>query len=181
MLLERLFGKLGGRLSKTDISEACRMTQGERNNDRKEALYQMIDNPDIKIGYNALWIFTHFALSDNEWLYDKRNDLIDKLLTCRHTGKTRLLLTLLERQPIGIDDIRTDYLNFCLSNINSTEPYAIRALCMKQAYSQCRFYPELLEEFTDVLGLMDCSQLSPGIATARRNILRQMARLDGHA
>ena len=38
MLLERLFGKLGGRLSKTDISEACRMTQGERNNDRKEAL-----------------------------------------------------------------------------------------------------------------------------------------------
>ncbi len=36
--MERLFGKLGGRLSKTDISEACRMTQGERNNDRKEAL-----------------------------------------------------------------------------------------------------------------------------------------------
>lgn len=166
--------KLDRRLTPDDIHELTFLTQGTRNDRRKEQLYALITDPDDRIAYNALWVFTHFALADNEWLYAKRDNLTDTLLKETHTGKKRLLLALLERQPVGKEDVRTDYLDFCLSKILSTEPYGIRALCMKQAFAQCRHFPELLDELVSVMDMLDGSELSPGLRTARKNIRKQL-------
>ena len=59
---------------------------------------------------------------------------------------------------------------FCLSKINSTEPYAIRALCLKQAYAMCRFYPELMAELKNQIELMEYGELSPGLLSVIRRI-----------
>lgn len=168
--------RLSGRITLNDIYEIRCQTQGEGNNRAKETLYLLVDDEDERVGYNALWVFTHFSLDDNEWLYSKRDELIDKLLVCTHVGKSRLLLTLLERQPTTRDGLRVDYLDYCLSKINSVEPYATRALCMKQAYAQCRHFPELMSELVETLGLLEDARLSPGLRSAKRNILKRIAK-----
>lgn len=168
--------KLARRMHFDDLFEVGYLTQGRRNDALKEELYRLIDDADDRVGYNALWAFSHFTLDDNEWLYAKRDNLIDKLLVETHVGKRRLILTLLERQPARKEDVRADYLDFCLSRICSAEPYAIRALCLKQAYAQCRHYPELMGEFMETIALLDQAELSPGLKSARRIILARIAK-----
>lgn len=143
----------------------------------RTSLYSLINDSGDRVGYNALWILTHFSDTGIEWLLPRRDHLIDTLLATGHTGKRRLILALLERMPTDKDSLRTDYLDFCLSRINSTEPYGIRALCMKQAFAQCRFYPELTAELIAQLEMLGYGELSPGLLTARKNILRNISKL----
>jgi len=82
------------RLSQDDLHEICFLTQGTDNDGLKEELYALISDEDVRVSYNALWVFVHFDLSNNRWLYAKRDELIDKAITEKHEGKKRLLLTL---------------------------------------------------------------------------------------
>lgn len=168
---------LKDRIHPADIHLICRTCSGTDGDSAKEELYALIYHADIRVSYNALWTFTHFSKAELGWLRDRRDELIDLLLTDTHVGKRRLILTLLEHQSICAEDLRTDYLDFCLSKINSTEPYAIRALCLKQAFAQCRLYPELLSELMSEIDLMEYSDMSPGLISARKNVLRQLSRL----
>lgn len=140
-------------------------------------LYSLIADENERVGYNALWVFTHLPREHSRRLCDKRNELIDRLLNTTHVGQRRLLLTLLENQVLMANDVRSDYLDYCLSAINSCEPYAIRALCLKQAYAQCRFYPELMQELMAEIELMDCGEMSPGLRSAQKNILKKITAL----
>lgn len=99
------------------------------------------------------------------------------MLTTPHTGKRRLSLALLEELTVERKDIRADYLDFCLSKINSQEPYGIRALCLKQAFALCRFYPELIAELKNEIELIEFSEPSRGILTTKKNVLRKIAKL----
>ena len=164
--------ELGERLRLPDIRRLCGMASGTCNDSDKEALYVCVINSNDRISYNALWVFSYFSSADIVWLYEKKDGLVDLLLSTLHTGKRRLLLTLLERFPDT--GIRADYLDYCLSMINSTEPHAIRALCLKQAYAQCCSCPELLAEFKEVLSMMEDSFMSPAIRSARRKVMHRM-------
>lgn len=169
--------KLSGRLQMDDLHEMCFLTQGSENNDRKESLYQLIFDKDARVSYNALWVFTHFDQINNKWLYNKHDDLIDVVMEEVHEGKKRLMLTLLLRQPFDKDCIRTDFLDFCFNRIMSaSEAYAIRALCMKLAYKQCRYYPELLEELRICLDRIGEEPLSSGLKTARKNVMKAICK-----
>ena len=97
--------QLNHRLSQSDIHELCALTQGERNNSLKEQLYQLTLDADRRVATNALWVFTHFALADNEWLYAKHDQLIDRCLNEKDATKLRLMLNLLLRQPYTEEDI----------------------------------------------------------------------------
>lgn len=167
---------LGGRLGVREIVMICSCCRGEVNDEVKEMLYALVADDDERVGYNSLWVFTHFDKDDKAWLRPKRNELIDYLLGVQHEGKRRLILNLLDSQYIGKEDVRADYLDFCLSAINSTEPYGIRALCIKQAFAQCRFFPELLGELKSELEIMEMGELSPGLLSVRRNILKKISR-----
>ena len=171
---------LGKRMSMNDIHEICFMTQSEENDCRKAELYELTLDEDNRIAANALWTFTHFSLADNEWLFVKHDDLIDRVLAEKNVTRLRLLLTLLLRQPFRKETLRTDFIDFCLSKITACSyPYAIRALCMKLAYEQMRFYPELLAELKATLEALSHEPLSPGLASARRQVLKHIEKMAG--
>ena len=68
------------RFSQSEIKELCALTHGARNNHLKEELYQLTLDDDRRVAINALWTFTHFAVADNEWLYAKHDQLIDRCM-----------------------------------------------------------------------------------------------------
>lgn len=163
--------KLSQRIGMDDIHEITYLTQG--NNKRKQELYDLIFDPDDKIAYHAVWALNHFSLSENEWLYNKQDQLVDEVLTCKHAGKRRVVLNLLYRQPLA-NPPRVDFLDFCLERmISSQELRGVRSLCIKIAYELCRPIPELLQELKTTLELMDGDQ-TPAIRAVRKNVLKAM-------
>ena len=163
------------RLSQSEIKQLCASTHGARNNRLKEELYQLTLDSDHRVAVNALWVFTHFALADNAWLYAKHNQLIDRCLNEKDVTKLRLMLTLLLRQPFDEEDIRTDFIDYCLMRLTDPKsPYAVRAQCIKLAYEQMRYWPELLNELRQTLEMISCEPLSPGLRSAWRQVMKKL-------
>ena len=53
-------------------------------------------------------------------------------------------------------------------------PYAIRAQCIKLAYEQMKYWPELLNELRQTLNMISCEPLSPGISSAWRQVMKRL-------
>ena len=53
-------------------------------------------------------------------------------------------------------------------------PYAIRAQCIKLAYEQMRYWPELLDELRQTLDLISCEPLSSGLRSAWRHVMKKI-------
>ena len=53
-------------------------------------------------------------------------------------------------------------------------PYAIRAQCIKLAYEQMKYWPELLNELRLTLNMISCEPLSPGISSAWRQMMKRL-------
>ena len=155
--------------------QLCASTHGVRNNHLKEELYQLTLDDDRRVAVNALWTFTHFAAADNEWLYAKHDQLIERAITEQDVTKLRLILTLLLRQPFYEEAIRTDFIDFCLMRLaDPKSPYAIRALCIKLAYEQMKYWSELLNELRQMLDLISNEPLSPGLRSAWRQVIKKI-------
>lgn len=170
-----LYDFLSQRIDMNDIEAIRVYTHGNENDARKEELYRVMMDDEGRAGGNAAWIFSHFALTDNEWLFSKQQELIDAVMRTKSSTKRRIMMVLLERQPFTEKSFRADYLDFCLEHMAMLEePYGIRAMCMKQAFVQCSLVPELLLELEATLQLMDDNFLSHGLQTAKRNILKKM-------
>ena len=166
---------LSHRLSMDGINDICLLVQGEQNHSLKEQLYQLTLDDDRRVATNALWVFTHFALADNAWLYAKHDQLIDRCLNEKDATKLRLMLNLLLRQPYTEEDIRTDFIDYCLMRLTDPKsPYAIRAQCIKLAYEQMRYWPELLNELRQTLEMISCEPLSPGLRSAWRQVMKKL-------
>ena len=139
--------QLINRLSINDIYSLCLQTQGKENNCLKEELYQLTPDENNRVAFNALWALSHFDEANNPWLFQKHDDLIDRVLVEKNETKRRLMLSLLLRQPFEEESLRSDFIDFCIAKITAcSQPYAIRCYCMKLAYEQMKYYPELLEE-----------------------------------
>lgn len=166
---------LSHRLSMDEINDICLLVQGEQNHSLKELLYQLTFDADRRVATNALWVFTHFSAVDNEWLYAKHDQLIDRCLKEQDAIKLRLMLNLLLRQPYAEEAIRTDFIDFCLMRLaDPKSPYAVRAQCIKLAYEQMRFWPELLNELRQTLEMISCEPLSPGLRSAWRQVMKKL-------
>ena len=166
---------LTNRLSQSEIHELCTLTQGEHNDNLKEELYQLTLDSDRRVATNALWVFTHFSAVDNEWLYAKHDQLIDRCLNEQDATKLRLMLNLLLRQPYTEEDIRTDFIDYCLMRLTDPKsPYAVRVLCIKLAYEQMKYWPELLNELRQTLNMISCEPLSPGLSSAWRQVMKKL-------
>ena len=163
------------RLSQSEIKQLCALTHGVRNNHLKEGLYQLTLDDDRRVAVNALWTFTHFTADDNVWLFAKHDQLIDRCLNEKDATKLRLMLNLLLSQPYTEEDIRTDFIDFCLARLIDTRaPYAIRAQCIKLAYEQMRYWPELLDELRQTLEMISCEPLSPGLRSAWKQVMKKI-------
>ena len=134
---------LQDKISMNDINKICIMTQGKENDHRKEELYQLTFDENERVAFNALWALSHFDEANNPWLFQKHDDLIDRILLEKSMTKLRLMLSLLIRQPFEEATLRSDFIDYCIAKITACSyPYAIRAYCMKLAYEQMKYYPE---------------------------------------
>lgn len=130
---------------------------------------------DTRVASNALWVLTWDRI---ERAVPLRDNLVLTALSTSHVTIRRLCLTLLERMEWGKADLRVDLLDFCLVKaIAESEPPGVRALCIKLGFSLCRHYTELVEELKMTLDTMAGRPLSPGVACARKNVLKKMEKI----
>lgn len=163
--------RLSERIGMEDINEILQLTH--QSDQRKQELYDLLVGENETLSYQAAWIFTHFSPDENKWLYDKQNELIDKLLTAKHRGRQRLLLVLIYKQPLP-NPPRVDLLDFCLERILATQELpGIQSLGIKIAYELCLPIPELKQELKTTLDMMR-GELPPAIRCVRKNVLKAM-------
>ena len=171
--------KLNKKLCMDDIYEICILCHG--NSRKKAELYQLIFDEDERVATNALWVFTHFDMQNNEWLYAKHDDLTDRVLVEKNETKRRLMLSLLLRQPFEEESLRSDFIDFCIAKITAcSQPYAIRCYCMKLAYEQMKYYPELLTELKAAIDMLEQEPLSPGLTSAKKQVMKKIKLSLGH-
>ena len=171
--------KLNKKLCMDDIYEICILCHG--NSRKKAELYQLIFDEDERVATNALWVFTHFDMQNNEWLYAKHDDLIDRVLVEKNETKRRLILQLLLRQPFEEKSLRSDFIDFCIAKIAAcSQPDAIRCYCMKLAYEQMKYYPELLTELKAAIDMLEQEPLSPGLTSAKKQVMKKIKLSLGH-
>nr|WP_294723849.1 hypothetical protein [Prevotella sp.] len=171
--------KLNKKLCMDDIYEICILCHG--NSRKKAELYQLIFDEDERVATNALWVFTHFDMQNNEWLISKHDDLIDRVLVEKNMTKRRLMLSLLLRQPFKEESLRSDFIDFCIAKITAcSQPYAIRCYCMKLAYEQMKYYPELLTELKAAIDMLEQEPLSPGLTSAKKQVMKKIKLSLGH-
>lgn len=164
------------RINLPQIRETVAWAAGKR--EHLERIWELARSGDRQTSANALWVMTHLPDSDREWVSSLRNEMIDRLLTETDTGKKRMLLKILREQDYSAEDIRTDFLDFCLSKINSEcEPYAIRCFSIYAAFKMCRHFPELLAELESHLDMMSIQVLSPGLKSALRQTKAKIKKL----
>ena len=177
MRTEMMRNQLINRLSVNDIYSLCLQTQGKENNCLKEELYQLTFDENDRVSFNALWALSHFDEANNLWLFQKHDELIDRVLVEKNETKRRLMLNLLLRQPFEEESLRSDFIDFCIAKITAcSQPYAIRSYCMKLAYEQMKYYPELLTELKVALDMLEQEALSPGLLSAKRQIMKKIMR-----
>lgn len=124
---------------------------------------------DIRVARNAAWVLTHKSPTEIRTL--PQDGLIDLSLTTPDRSLRRLTLCLVERQGIAAEEVRTDFLDFCLLHMRlPQEPPGVQALCMKLAHSMCSPYPDLVREFQETLSIMQPELYKPGV----RHLINKM-------
>lgn len=167
--------RLSGRIHKNDIQEIIYYIQHQKTDMEISALYHLMFDTDKHISGNAAWILTHLDTRHNQWLYSKHDELIRESMQISDISKRRLILTLLLKQPFDKENIKGDFLEYCFNCITSNkESIGIKALCMKLAYKQCIYFPELLKELKMTLEIMDSEPLSPGLQVVKKKILKDI-------
>lgn len=164
--------KLSKRIQMDDIHAIILAVQNNPKQIKK--IYDLVFDLDETVAYQAAWVLTHLSPQDNQWLYNRQNELIEEVLICRHPGKRRIILSLLYRQPLA-NPPRTDFLDFCLERmVSHTELPAVQSLCMKLAYELCLTIPELLQEFCSAMELIEPDLLPASLRAVHRNIRKAM-------
>ena len=133
---------------------------------------QFIYDKDAKVARNALWVLTKSDDKELSALQPIRNELIDLAMTTEHSAVRRLSLNIVERLDMDKDDLRTEFLDFCLERMLDIEELpGVQAICMKLAYRMSKFYPELMEELKRILQTMPVEYYKPAVKCARNRIL----------
>ena len=163
-------------LSLSEIKRLC--NQAEADVDTRQQLINAAFSADTRTATNALWAFTHFDDDHIALLADIRPQLIHLAMTAKLPALRRLPLNIILRLPQVDDETDVEFINFCIARITSaTEPYAIRALCMKLAFKLCRHYPDLLNELNLTLDSLDSEPPSPGLYSALRQMRKAISKI----
>jgi len=137
-----------------------------------KALYHLLSDTDQRIAYNAAWVLSCSDGKVIKFLIRYQNQLIDLLIGTKDKSFARILFSILRRQTFEKNNLRTDFLDFCLNQIvNTNQAIAIRAHAIYVSYSLCKAYPELLNELFMTLQMLESETLSAGLLHARKAIM----------
>ena len=139
----------------------------------KEYMYD--DDPIVV--RNALCVLTKATDEELSQLNPIRGKLIDMAINCNNSSIRRPLFGIILRLDMNEDDVRTDFLDHCLSKMTDPDEVpSVQALCMKLAYKMCKFYPELMDELNRTLETMEISYYTPAVKSVRNKILNNIVR-----
>ena len=165
------------------VDEIKALAQQAHNNDAvRDALFEALWSENRDNAVHSAWALTHLPKMDNDHIAVHREALVDLATSTPDTSLRRITLSLLERLewdiPADDEEVPRYYvelLNFCLKHLMMpSEPYSVRALCMKLSYTLSRPYPELLDELRQCLLLLEPSELGAGVRHTREKILEKM-------
>ena len=127
---------------------------------------------DYRVARSALWGLTKASDEELSDLQVMMNELIDLAMQTDNSSVRRLTLNVIERMAMNVDELRTDFLDFCFEHMLSvTEFPGIQAVCAKLAYRMCKFYPELMAELKRTLEGMEIEYYKPAVKSIRNRIL----------
>ena len=132
----------------------------------------MYDEEDF-VSRNVLSGMTKASTKELQQLRPMLDELIDLSMNTGSQSVRRVTLSLLERIGIKEDNLRTDFLDFCMEHmIIPQEPPAIQSLCMKLSYRMCSFHQELMNELLRITEEMDMNYYTQAIKTVRKKLLQ---------
>ena len=133
---------------------------------------QYVFDPDYRVARSALWGLTKATDEELSKLQVILDELIEQAIQTENSSLRRLTLNIIERLKMNEEDLRTDFLDFCLEHMASIEEFpGVQTLCMKLAYRMCCFYPELMDELKLTLEMMDIEYYKPAVKGLRQRIL----------
>ena len=133
---------------------------------------QYVFSSDERVARSALWGLTKASKGELAQLQVLLNELIDQAMQTESSSVRRLTLNLIERLTLNEEDLRTDFLDFCLEHMTDIAEFpGIQSVCMKLAYRMCQFYPELMGEMTRTLEAMEIDYYKPAVKGLRIKIL----------
>ena len=145
----------------------------KKNNDFIGFVKQYMHDEDYRVARNALWAMTKATNKELLQLLPIYNELIDLAMTTENSSVCRLTLNIIERLPMEEDDLRSDFLDFCLEKMTDMEELpGIQSLAMKLAHRMCQFYPELMDELIRTLKAMEMDYYKPAVKSVRKKILK---------
>ncbi len=127
---------------------------------------------DYQVARNALWSMTKATDAELSQLQPMLHELINLALSAENSSVRRLTLNVIYRLHLSEEDLRTDFLDFCLEHMTDVSEYpGIQSLCMKLAYKMCLFYTELMGELIRTLKEMEIEHYKPAVKCVRNKIL----------
>jgi len=142
------------------------------SNDFKGFILQFMDDEDYQVARNAMWGLTKATDHELAQLQPLYHTLIDHAMATENSSVRRLTLNIIERLKMTEDDLRSDFLDFCLDHMVNPEEYpGIQTLCMKIAFRISQFYPELMEEFMRAVEGIEIAYYKPAVKCLRSRIL----------
>lgn len=128
---------------------------------------------DCRVSRSALWGLTKASNDELSELQPILGELMQLAMQTENSSVRRLTLSVIERMRISEDNLRTDFLDFCLEHtIRMDESSGTQALCLKLAFRMCKFYPELMDELRRTLETMEIDCYRPAVRGVRNRIIR---------
>ena len=147
----------------------------------REALFESMKGSDHREAAHAAWALTHLPKTDNVYIAAHREELVGIATTTPDIPLRRITLSLLERidwtmpDPDDVPRYYVELLDFSMEHLMMPEePYGVRSLCIKLAYTLSLPYPELLEELKRSLLMIEPSDLGTGVRHTRNKILKSL-------
>lgn len=145
----------------------------KQNHDLLGFAKTFMHDDDYQVARNALWALTKATDEELSQLQPILHELIDLALSADNSSVRRLSLNVILRLRMGEEDLRTDFLDFCLEHMVDVNEYpGIQSLCMKLAHRMCMFYPELMEELVRTVEGMEIEYYKPAVKSVRNRLLK---------
>lgn len=145
----------------------------KQNHDFVGFVKLFMHDEDYQVARNALWALTKATDEELSQLQPLLHELIDLALAADNSSVRRLSLNVILRLKMEEEDLRTDFLDFCLEHmVDINEFPGTQSLCMKHAYRMCTFYPELMDELIRTVKDMEIECYKPAVKSVRNRILK---------
>lgn len=167
---------LAHRLSQDEIKEICVLAHGKHTDHLKEQLYQLTLDDDRRVAVNALWALTPFCFLGSRVALcqaPSSDRPLHRGAGCNQASVVALPFSFVSHlaRKTSVQTLWT----YCLVRIaDSKSAYAVRAQCIKLAYEQMRYWPELLGELRQALDMISYEPLSPGLRSAWKQVIKKI-------